>query len=73
MGSASEDRKFPMKYGMTVARVPAATISRPDFSLFFFVKIVFHTPIASESHNHRTSRNNEANSRGRSVRNIFWL
>ena len=46
MGSASEDRKLPMRYGITVARVPATTISRPDLSLFFFVKVVFHTPIA---------------------------
>jgi len=40
-----------MKYGMTVARHPAATISSPDLSQFFFVKDVFHAPIANRAVN----------------------
>jgi hypothetical protein len=38
-----------MKYGMTVAMIPAATISNPDLSQFFSVKLAFHTPIPNRA------------------------
>ena len=45
--TAIEARKLPIKYGTTVARIPATTILIIDTNLFFLVKVVFNTFLKS--------------------------